>query len=46
MDRYRDARGSLLAYLRARPDALDREVIERHLAALEMMLSHEPPRPA
>jgi regulator of sirC expression with transglutaminase-like and TPR domain len=46
MDRYRDARGSLLAYLRARPDALDREVIERHLAALEMMLSDGPPRSA
>jgi len=44
MDRYRDARSSLLAYLRARPDALDREVIERHLSALEMMLPSEPPK--
>jgi regulator of sirC expression with transglutaminase-like and TPR domain len=42
LDRYREARISLRAYLRARPDALDREVIERHLAALQMMLA-EPP---
>jgi regulator of sirC expression with transglutaminase-like and TPR domain len=44
MDRYREARSSLLAYLRVRPDALDREVIERHLTALQMMLATEPPR--
>jgi regulator of sirC expression with transglutaminase-like and TPR domain len=44
MDRYREARASLLAYLRARPDALDREVIERHLSALEMMLANDPPK--
>jgi regulator of sirC expression with transglutaminase-like and TPR domain len=44
MDRYRDARASLQAYLRARPDALDREVIERHLSALDMMLASEHPR--
>ena len=43
MDRYRDARGALEAYLRARPDALDREVIERHIAALGMMLAGSPP---
>ena len=43
MDRYRDARSSLEAYLRARPDALDREVIERHLSALDIMLSEERP---
>ena len=43
MDRYRDARSSLAAYLRARPQALDRELIERHLAALEMMLALGPP---
>jgi len=43
MDRYREARTSLQAYLRARPEALDREVIERHLAALQMMLA-APPR--
>jgi regulator of sirC expression with transglutaminase-like and TPR domain len=42
LDRYREARISLRGYLRARPDALDREVIERHLAALQMMLA-EPP---
>ena len=44
MDRYRDARSSLEAYLRARTDALDREVIERHLSALDMMLAGEPPK--
>jgi regulator of sirC expression with transglutaminase-like and TPR domain len=44
MDRYREALSSLLAYLRVRPDALDREVIERHLTALHMMLSGGPPR--
>ncbi len=43
MDRYRDARSSLEAYLRARPQALDREVIERHLSALDMMLALDPP---
>jgi regulator of sirC expression with transglutaminase-like and TPR domain len=43
MDRYREARASLEAYLRHRPDALDREVIERHLAALQMMLADDPP---
>ncbi len=42
MDRYREARVSLSAYLRARPDALDREVVERHLAALQMMLAAPP----
>ena len=44
MDRYREARTSLEAYLRARPDALDREVIERQLSALEMMLASAPPK--
>jgi regulator of sirC expression with transglutaminase-like and TPR domain len=44
LDRYREARSSLEAYLRARPDALDREVIERHLTALQMMLAGEPPQ--
>ena len=44
MDRYREARGALRAYLEARPRALDREVIERHLAALQMILA-EPPGP-
>jgi len=44
MDRYREARASLEHYLRARPDALDREVVERHLAALQMMLASEGPR--
>ena len=44
LDRYRDARASLEGYLRARPDALDRELIERHVAALDMMLA-TPPRP-
>jgi len=44
MDRYREARSTLKAYLRVRPDALDREVIERHLAALEMMLASDPPK--
>lgn len=43
LDRYREARTSMRAYLRARPDALDREVIERHLSALEMMLAAPPP---
>lgn len=43
LDRYRDARSMLEAYLRARPDALDREVIERHLAAISMMVA-KPPR--
>jgi regulator of sirC expression with transglutaminase-like and TPR domain len=43
MDRYRDARTALHAYLRARPEALDREVVERHLAALQMILA-EPPK--
>jgi regulator of sirC expression with transglutaminase-like and TPR domain len=42
LDRYREARSSLSAYLKARPDALDREVIERHLAALQMMLAMPP----
>ena len=42
LDRYRDARSMLEAYLRARPDALDRGVIERHLSALEMMLAKPP----
>jgi len=45
MDRYRDAREGLRAYLRSRPQALDREVIERHLAALDMMLA-SPPGPS
>jgi len=44
LDRYREARSSLEAYLRARPDALDREVVERQLAALQMMLADDPPR--
>lgn len=44
LDRYADARTMLRAYLLARPDALDREFIERHLTALQMMLA-EPPRP-
>jgi len=42
MDRYREARESLLAYLAARPQALDREVVDRHLAALGLILA-EPP---
>lgn len=45
MDRYREARASFEGYLRARPDALDREVIERHLAALQMMLAAPPAPP-
>ncbi len=45
LDRYRDARTSLESYLRARPDAMDREVIEQHLSALGMMLA-APPRPS
>jgi regulator of sirC expression with transglutaminase-like and TPR domain len=45
MDRYREAREGLRAYLAARPQALDREVIERHLAALQMILA-APPGPA
>ena len=45
MDRYREAREGLRAYLRSRPQALDREVIERHLAALDMMLA-SPPGPS
>jgi regulator of sirC expression with transglutaminase-like and TPR domain len=44
MDRYREAREALRAYLANRPQALDREVIERHLAALQMILA-EPPAP-
>ena len=44
MDRYREAREALVAYLRARPEALDREVVERHLAALQMMLADDRPR--
>ena len=44
MDRYPEARAGLRAYLRARPQALDREVIERHLAALDMILA-TPPKP-
>ncbi len=43
LDRYRDARSMFEAYLRARPDALDREVIERHLSAISMMVA-APPR--
>lgn len=42
LDRYRDARSMLEAYLRARPDALDREVIERHVAAIEIMVARPP----
>jgi len=42
MDRYREARESLRAYLAARPRALDREVVDRHLAALGLILA-EPP---
>lgn len=45
LDRYRDARTSLEGYLRARHDALDRETIEQHLAALDIMLAG-PPRPS
>jgi regulator of sirC expression with transglutaminase-like and TPR domain len=44
MDRYREARASLEAYLRARSDALDREVVERHLTALQMMLASDRPK--
>jgi regulator of sirC expression with transglutaminase-like and TPR domain len=44
-DRYRDARQALRAYLVARPQALDREVIERHLAALDMILAAPPGPP-
>jgi len=39
LDRYAAALESLRAYLEARPDALDREVIERHVAALQLMLT-------
>ncbi len=42
MDRYRDARAALGTYLRVRPEALDRVDIERHLAALAIMLSSAP----
>lgn len=42
LDRYAEARASLDAYLRVRPDALDREVVERHLAALSLMLADPP----
>ena len=42
LDRYREAHVSLRDYLRRRPDALDREVVERHLAALDMMLAAPP----
>jgi regulator of sirC expression with transglutaminase-like and TPR domain len=45
MDRYREAREGLRAYLRSRPQALDREVIERHMAALDMMLASPPGPP-
>ena len=39
LDHYRPARADLRAYLKLRPDALDREVIDRHLSAIEMMLA-------
>jgi regulator of sirC expression with transglutaminase-like and TPR domain len=42
LDRYRDAHAALTDYLRRRPDALDREVVERHLAALDMILAAPP----
>ena len=42
LDRYREAHAALRDYLRRRPDALDREVVERHLAALDMMLAAPP----
>src|SRR5262249_16673063 len=44
MDRYREARASLEAHLRSRPDALDRQGVERHLMALQMMLAGDRPR--
>ena len=44
LDRYREASASLTAYLRVRPQALDREVVERHLTALQMILGSERPR--
>jgi len=46
LDRYREARDSLRGYLRVRPNALDREAIERHLSALELMLGGPSPPPA
>ena len=39
LDQYRPARADLRAYLKLRPDALDKEVIDRHLSAIEMMLA-------
>lgn len=39
LDRYRPALDALEAYLGARPDALDRAVIERHVSALRLMLT-------
>jgi regulator of sirC expression with transglutaminase-like and TPR domain len=43
LDRYREARTSLRAYLAARSNALDREAIERHLSAIDLMLGRPAP---
>ncbi|MEY4374758.1 MAG: hypothetical protein RL760_925 [Candidatus Eisenbacteria bacterium] len=42
LDRYREAHDALSDYLRRRPDALDRELVERHVTALSMMLVTPP----
>lgn len=39
LDRYRLALDALQDYLRVRPGATDRDVVEKHLAALRMMLA-------
>lgn len=42
LDRYREAQEALEDYLRRRPDAMDREVVEAHLTTLAMMRAAPP----
>lgn len=42
LDRYREAHDALTDYLRRRPDAIDRELVERHVTTLRMMMVTPP----
>jgi regulator of sirC expression with transglutaminase-like and TPR domain len=39
LDRYRLSLEALREYLRVRPDALDRDMVEKHIATLQLMLA-------
>ena len=39
LDRYRPSLEALREYLRVRPDAMDRDMVEKHIATLQLMLS-------